>query len=69
MPLPDDLAAYIANHYGVCSAKPRCVCLANGAWIGVPCPFWHPALAKNWTELREIFQQRNRGKNIGSEPT
>lgn len=47
-----ELAAYIKNHYGTCSAG-QCLCRMR-VWRGIQCPSWKPFNAKNWDELREV---------------
>jgi hypothetical protein len=51
----NDLADYIADHYGECIALHCCPCLRDG-WRGRACPNWNPVAASNWEELREAMR-------------
>ena len=55
-PPANDLADYIADHYGICDRGSDCYwakdgCL-RGNWLGCGCKHWHPVKATNWEELR-----------------
>jgi len=50
----NDLAQYIAHHYGRCRLE-HCRCL--DMWLGCACPNWEPVSAANWDELRELCRQ------------
>jgi hypothetical protein len=50
-----DLAEYLLDHYGECSAK-HCYCRKNNIRIGCDCPLWRPSGARTWEELREMMR-------------
>lgn len=53
-----DLAAYLLDNYGVCTAE-TCRCLKpSKPWLGRACPHWRPAGARNWEELRAFGQNQ-----------
>jgi len=62
IPEPDEIADYLADHYGQCQRGADCYhgkdaaaqdngCLKVG-WRGRACPYWKPTTARNWTELK-----------------
>lgn len=62
-PMSDDLAEYIADHYGRCDREADCYhgkdgdgrfdgCLQVG-WRGRSCHHWHPVAARTWDELKD----------------
>jgi hypothetical protein len=64
----NDLAEYIADHYGRCRLAPSttlredlraqgCRCLDAKIWAGRACPNWEPVSARNWDELGEVLRR------------
>jgi hypothetical protein len=46
------LADYLADHYGQCRQLGACSCRAQGRWLGRRCPEWVPCGATNWAEFQ-----------------
>ncbi len=51
----DELADYLADHYGRCHLLKNCRCLREG-WRGRMCSHWQPTTARNWLELKRLLE-------------
>ena len=54
---PQEVAAYIQDHYGSCELAGRCICLdqkhpKHRGWLGTICRHWHPVPWRSWEEMR-----------------
>lgn len=64
MPSAFEVAAYLRDHYGECTAY-TCVCsLPHNKWLGCGCPNWRPLGATTYEGLREAQMRIQRGNMI-----